>query len=204
MAITLKATDADGDPLTYTVTGGPAHGSLSGTPPELTYTPDPGYNGPDSFTFMASDGYFDSNEATVSITVNGLPTLTVKNPSVTVNEGQTATNTGTVGDPDGDVVALSASVGTVVNNGDGTWSWSWPTKDGPADSQTVKITADDGHGGTASVTFALTVKNVAPTCGPITVPAAPVSQTCKRAGDGQRSVHRPRRARHAHRRLELG
>ena len=41
LAITLKATDADDDAVTYTVTGGPTHGALSGTAPELTYTPNP-------------------------------------------------------------------------------------------------------------------------------------------------------------------
>ena len=47
------------------------------------------------------------------------------NASVTVQQGQTATNSGTVSDPDSDPVTLSASVGAVVNNGDGTWSWSF-------------------------------------------------------------------------------
>ena len=56
--------------MTYTVTGGPAHGSLSGTAPNLTYTPTLNYNGPDSFSFKANDGRVDSNTATVSITVN--------------------------------------------------------------------------------------------------------------------------------------
>ena len=43
--------------------------SLSGTAPDLTYTPDPDYHGPDSFTFVANDGTVDSAAATVSITV---------------------------------------------------------------------------------------------------------------------------------------
>ena len=34
-----------------------------------TYTPNPDYNGTDSFTFTASDGTIGSNTATVSITV---------------------------------------------------------------------------------------------------------------------------------------
>src|SRR5207253_2959361 len=69
-AITLSATDADSDGLTYTVVSGPAHGTLSGMAPNLTYTPNAGYFGPDSFTFKANDGTVDSNTATVSITVN--------------------------------------------------------------------------------------------------------------------------------------
>ena len=68
-AITLVATDADGDPLTYQIVVQPTHGTLSGTPPNVTYTPAAGYTGPDSFTFKANDGMADSNVPTVSITV---------------------------------------------------------------------------------------------------------------------------------------
>ena len=56
--------------MTYSIVAGPAHGTLSGTAPNVTYTPNAGYSGPDSFTFKASDGALDSNIATVSITVN--------------------------------------------------------------------------------------------------------------------------------------
>jgi hypothetical protein len=70
VAITLTANDVDGDSLTYSIVTSPSHGSLSGTEPYLTYTPDSGYNGSDSFTFKANDGVADSNIATVSIAVN--------------------------------------------------------------------------------------------------------------------------------------
>lgn len=63
-AITLTASDPDNDPLTYSLVSVPAHGSLSGTMPDLTYTPDANYTGPDSFTFKANDGQADSNVAT--------------------------------------------------------------------------------------------------------------------------------------------
>ncbi len=69
VAITLSATDADGNDLSYNI-GTPSNGTLSGTAPNLTYTPDAGYSGPDSFTFTVNDGTVDSNTATVSITVN--------------------------------------------------------------------------------------------------------------------------------------
>ena len=51
--VTLSATDADGDSLTYSVVTSPTHGTLSGSAPNLTYTPAAGYNGPDAFTFTA-------------------------------------------------------------------------------------------------------------------------------------------------------
>ncbi|MGA3008599.1 MAG: chitobiase/beta-hexosaminidase C-terminal domain-containing protein, partial [Opitutaceae bacterium] len=69
MAITLAATQANNDPLVFTVTGQPAQGTLSGTAPNLTYTPAVNYVGTDSFTFTVNDNGLVSNTATVSITV---------------------------------------------------------------------------------------------------------------------------------------
>src|SRR4029077_18585398 len=65
--ITLRASDGDSPTLTFSLVAGPSHGTVTGTPPTVTYTPAPNYNGPDSFTFKASDGTLDSNTATVSI-----------------------------------------------------------------------------------------------------------------------------------------
>ena len=76
-AITLAGTDADGNPMTYAVVTQPAHGLLSGTPPNVTYTPLTHYTGPDSFTFVANDGTVDSPPATVTITV----AVTVPDPA---------------------------------------------------------------------------------------------------------------------------
>ncbi|HEX4494129.1 MAG TPA: choice-of-anchor Q domain-containing protein [Thermoanaerobaculia bacterium] len=107
--------------------------------------------------------------------VNTPPALASNQASVTVNEGQTAANTGTVTDAENDPVTLTASVGTVINNGNGTWSWSFATIDGPTQSQSVTITGNDGQGGTSTTTFALVVLNVPPTIvsvtnnGPVTV-----------------------------------
>jgi subtilisin family serine protease len=70
--ITLSATDPEGSALTYAIVAGPARGTLSGTPPAVTYTPAANDNGPDSFTFSANDGSLDSNVATVSITVTAV------------------------------------------------------------------------------------------------------------------------------------
>ncbi|MBA3335394.1 MAG: tandem-95 repeat protein, partial [Acidobacteria bacterium] len=77
-AITLSASDAEKNSLTYTVTN-PSNGALSGTAPNLTYTPNANFNGSDSFTFKANDGKLNSNVATVTITVaavNDAPTFT--------------------------------------------------------------------------------------------------------------------------------
>src|SRR5207302_1157465 len=50
-AVTLVATDADGDPLTYSIVSAPSHGLLVGSGASPTYFPDALYQGSDSFTF---------------------------------------------------------------------------------------------------------------------------------------------------------
>ena len=68
VAITLTADDVDGDPLTW-INGDPAHGTLTGTAPNLSYAPDADWFGTDTFTFTVNDGTLDSNIATVTILV---------------------------------------------------------------------------------------------------------------------------------------
>lgn len=76
LAVALAAADADGDALSFRIVTQPSHGTLSGTAPALTYTPAPDFNGVDSFTFAANDGFDESAAATVSVNVtevNDLP-----------------------------------------------------------------------------------------------------------------------------------
>ncbi|TQV77224.1 tandem-95 repeat protein [Aliikangiella marina] len=67
--ITLLATDADNDPLTYQIVDNAQNGLLEGNGTDYIYTPNPGFFGEDSFTFIASDGIDDSELATVTIFV---------------------------------------------------------------------------------------------------------------------------------------
>ncbi len=69
VAITLGGTDPDGDHLSFTLTGNPINGDISGMPPNLTYTPQSDFTGSDSLTFMVSDGTVNSDEAMVTVTV---------------------------------------------------------------------------------------------------------------------------------------
>jgi len=109
VSVTLFASDLDNDPLTYSVVSGSSNGVLSGTEPNMTYTPNPDYNGSDSFTFRANDGSLDSNIATVSLTidpVNDAPTIS-GTPDTTVNDYQPYTFTPNAGDVDtGDVLTF--------------------------------------------------------------------------------------------------
>src|SRR5262249_45408023 len=104
--------------------------------------------------------------AAFGVQVNNVPpTVDADQATVAGGEGQTATNTGAYSDPgtDGNGGG-TASGGSVVKTGthNGTWNWSYATTDGPLQGGTVTITADDGHGGVSTTTFALTVNNVAP------------------------------------------
>ena len=151
VAITLSATDFNiNNTFTYTIVEAPAHGSLSGSNGNLTYSPDPNYVGPDLFKFKANDGALDSNVSTVTITVNDGGVLQFSAASYTVGEnvdGATITVTRTGGN------AGSASVNFTTVNGtanggascaagvdyvsnSGTLSWA----DGEAGSKTFTVT----------------------------------------------------------------
>jgi len=78
VAIPLLGSDPENDPLTWTIDTPPAHGTLSGAAPNLTYTPDAGYAGADSFAFHVSDCTSSSASATVSITVMPMADATIK------------------------------------------------------------------------------------------------------------------------------
>jgi hypothetical protein len=78
-AITLGGSDPEGQPITFHIVNPPQHGVLSLIDPatrRVTYTPYTYYNGPDSFTFVTSDGSSDSVPATVNINVANTATDT--------------------------------------------------------------------------------------------------------------------------------
>ncbi len=115
-----------------------------------------------SIVITATDDDGASTVATFDLTVNNIaPLLTTNAASVTVNEGQTATNSGTYSDVVGDTVTLTASLGTLSYAG-GTWTWSYNSTD-DLPTTNVVITATDEDGGSSTTTFAFTVNNVAPT-----------------------------------------
>lgn len=69
---TLTHSDPEGDALTYGITAAPSNGALSGTAPDLTYTPAANYNGSDAFTFQVCDPSSSCNSAVVSISVTAV------------------------------------------------------------------------------------------------------------------------------------
>ena len=111
--------------------------------------------GDKSFRASPNDIFYGGDVLVARLTSS---TLTVNQVSVSVNEGSVATNSGNWNS----VATISASVGTVVKNGDGTWSWQYTTTDGPNQSQSVTITATETGGAVLTTTFSLVVSNVAP------------------------------------------
>ncbi len=164
LAITLTGSDPDGDALSFSVTGGPSNGSLSGSAPNLTYTPDANFNGADSFTFVANDGEFDSNTATVSITVNPVNDLPTTSPvSVTTDEGVAVTITLVGDDVDGDALTYGASGGPSNGTLTGIGAERVYTPDpGFVGVDTFAYQVSDNGGATwsAASTVTITVENV--------------------------------------------
>jgi len=70
LSFTLNADDEKISSLTYNVTENTKNGTLALLQEKATYIPDSNFIGTDSFSYKVNDGEFDSNIATVSITVN--------------------------------------------------------------------------------------------------------------------------------------
>ena len=115
-----NGSDIDGDDLTFAVDGDPSDGTLTlnanGT---YSYTPDPDFNGTDSFTYVANDGTTNSAPATVTITVGP------------VNDAPVADNDVNSGNEDGGAI-----------NGD----VSLNDSDVDEDELTFTLVDDVGHG----------------------------------------------------------
>jgi hypothetical protein len=74
--VTPVALDCSGDPFVYSLSSPPAHGSLSGFDSmtgAVTYTPNPGFSGTDSFGYAAVNGPESSSGWTVTFSIQGPP-----------------------------------------------------------------------------------------------------------------------------------
>ena len=136
LVVTLSATDADDDDLTFAIVTGPANGSLSAIgavdctmtvntcTSDVTYTPTGHFNGSDQFTYSADDGP-NTDTGTVSITVNPLndapvitlsgsaPSFTEGSAGVAVDDGLTVTDI-----DDADLVSGTVSITAGLVAGD--------------------------------------------------------------------------------------
>ncbi len=129
--------EPDGQAMTGELVAQPAHGTLAfnanGT---FTYTPAAGYQGPDSFTYRASDGTLTSPETTVSITVGPpanqppvtLPNTYTTNEDVPLNVNAALGVLGNDVDPEGStltaVLVTAPANGTLTLAANGSFSFT--------------------------------------------------------------------------------
>jgi CSLREA domain-containing protein len=177
-------TDPDNDTLIITSISTPSYGAADTNGAAVVYTPTLNYNGQDVFTYIISDGVL-TDTATITVTVTA-----VNDPPVAVDDGGTGFTTDedtpfTTGsvlindtDPDtSDTLSVSGldtsgTVGSVINNGNGTFDYD---PDGQFEYLAVgeqatdafTYTVNDGHGGTdtAVVTIIINGANDEPAVG---------------------------------------
>src|SRR5205085_9516093 len=121
VSVTLTGSDLEtpASNLNFAVTVGPAHGTLTGTAPHLTYVPNADYNGTDSFQFTVTDTgdgashALTSTPSAVSITINPVndaPVLTGVPATATTDELQPYTFTAMATDVDVPAQTLTISL----------------------------------------------------------------------------------------------
>ncbi|MBN1661396.1 MAG: tandem-95 repeat protein [Anaerolineae bacterium] len=154
----LAGSDPEDDPLVYSVVLSPTQGTLTGTAPALTYVPAADYYGPDSLSFVVSDGYSTSAPAVVSIDVAAVNDAPVANAQSVFTVEDTALDlTLTASDVDGDALTyhlvLSPSHGTLTGTAPaltyvpaadyyGADSLAFFVDDGQVDSAQAVVTID--------------------------------------------------------------
>ncbi len=174
-AITLAGSDSDGTIVGYAY-GQPAHGTVRGSGPVVTYTPAAGFHGADSFTFTVADnGGLHSSAATVAITVTALdapPTVTVTAPSGPFLAPATIVLGATAADSDGSVAKVEFYAGAtkIGEDAGAPYACTWTGVAAGTYQVTAKATDDAGATGTSAI-IVLTVLPHAAAVPP--TPAAP-------------------------------
>ena len=161
--VLVNDSDADSDPLTIITLTQPSNGIATdngnGT---ITYTPNPNYNGIDSYTYTVTDNRGGVATATVNITVNPINDAPVAVDDFQNTDEEVAIIISVLNndtDVDGDVLSIagfsSAANGTVVDNGNGTLTYSPASEFSGTD--TFTYTVSDGNGGTDGATVTIVV-----------------------------------------------
>lgn len=179
----LSATDGDGDPLTYSLVGGPSHGSVSvGPDGAYRYTPEIDFFGIDQFTFKVNDGRGDSNTGTMFITIASVNDA----PQATDGHFDTAENTSlsrslSATDREGGALVYSlvdaTSNGSVVVNSNGSFVYHPAAGYHGEDRFTFQV-SDGEDLSTAIVTISVESQN-----------DAPVSENDSAEGEEDASLH---------------
>ncbi|MEB4591017.1 Ig-like domain-containing protein [Candidatus Thiothrix sp. Deng01] len=156
--------DPDGDTLSVTANTNPANGAVTRSGNSLTYTPNNGFSGADTFTYTVSDGKGGTSSATVTVTVAAATTNTP--PTAADDSANTAYQTPVTisnvlandSDPDGDTLSVTANTnpanGAVTRSGN---SFTYTPNNGFSGADTFTYTISDGKGGASSATVTVTV-----------------------------------------------
>jgi VCBS repeat-containing protein len=169
-----STTDVDGDVNSLVIVEQPSNGVLvtSSDNHTVTYTPNPDFNGDDSFSYTISDGVLDSGIGTITITVTPVNDPPITSPesftNVTVIEDNPTIIDiiSNVTDPEGGPLTIcnvtQPSNGTVVVNTNGTVTYTPdPDYNGP-DSFDFTVCDNDGGSTTGTVTVIVYGVNDAP------------------------------------------
>jgi hypothetical protein len=173
VVVPLNCSDSTGAGVTYAIVSGPADGSLGAirqSVGEVTYTPNAGFTGTDSFTYRATSVNGTSNTATVSLTVNPAPVC--QRVSVTTGEGIRKTVTLSCTDPGGspltyaiDTLPANGSLGSIAQS---SGQLSYTPDAGFTGSDSFTYRASSANGSSAPATVQITV-NPAPVCHRVSV-----------------------------------
>lgn len=170
LSLTLAATDADGDTLTFSLVSAPAGSGASVSGTTLSFTPTANYHGTGTVTVQVSDGIAtDSTSFTLTITsVNDAPVLTAIGDQ-TMSEDSQLSLTLSATDADGDSLTYSllsapADAGAVLVGAVLTFT---PTANFSG-SGTVSVQVSDGTlTDSASFTLTISAVNDAPVISPV-------------------------------------
>lgn len=157
------ATDADNDPVTFTLVTPPS-GMTIGTDGFIKWTPTQAQFGTNTFTVQAADGRGGVTPQTVTVQViaqdvNHPPTITSL-PKATATLAKAYRYAAVGSDPDGDPLAwglVAAPTGMAIDPATGVVTWT-PTADQVGTTPTVKVRVADGQGGSATQTYAIFVR----------------------------------------------
>jgi hypothetical protein len=164
----LVATDADGNPLTYSIVASPSKGSVSitnATTGAYTYSANANTSGTDTFTFKANDGTANSNTATVTVTITNLNHAPVASAG-TLSVSGTSRKAGTLVATDADGNALAYSIvaspskGSVSITNATTGAYTYTANANTSGTDTFTFKANDGKVNSNIATVTVTITGV--------------------------------------------
>ncbi len=159
---TITLALSGGTATSVSVTGAPAHGTATASGTAITYTPDAGYSGTDSFTWNATNSTGTSASATVSLTVTATPLgftpADTALPAATVGSAWTQTVAASGGTAPYAYSATGLPAGITLNATSGVLSGT-PSAAG---SYNIQVTASDVYGAGGTVSYTLNVNEAAP------------------------------------------